>query len=118
VFGPDAGEFVCRLVLLSAGTIATIQSARRYATPATAVLSIAWLCFVPGLPRSILWTYCDLARRSNATKDYEPTASPSNTVRHPKKRTRRVVSEMMDNSYGDDDAVSDSKSSPKDSTPL
>jgi hypothetical protein len=51
-------------------------------------------------------------------KDYEPTASPPNTVRHPKKRTRRVVSEMMDNSYGDDDAVSDSKSSPKDSTPL
>jgi hypothetical protein len=59
-----------------------------------------------------------LALRSNAIKDYEPTASPQNTVRHPKKRTRRVVSEMMDNSYGDDDAVSDSKSSPKDSTPL
>lgn len=59
VFGQTAGPLLCRIVFFSAAAIASFQIARRYFNFATGVLTIAWLCFIPWLLRSVSWMYAD-----------------------------------------------------------
>ena len=59
VFGVEIGYYACRIVALSSAAGALFAIAFRYYGRGAAVLAVAWLCFIPWLPRSLLWTFYD-----------------------------------------------------------
>ena len=59
VFGVELGYFACRLVALGCATGSVYAIAARHYSTGTAVLVAAWVCFIPWLARSLLWTHYD-----------------------------------------------------------
>lgn len=58
-FGIKNGYFLLRLVFLSAASASVFSIARRFYGISTAAFAAVWLCFIPWLPRSLLWTHYD-----------------------------------------------------------